>query len=69
MNNITIPGVRRKLHTSATRRFLVVSVYDGRPKVETSSDDRVAARRLITRYAAEFGACTTLYLIDQEGGE
>jgi hypothetical protein len=65
MLHITLPGCRRKLHTSATRRFLVVSVYDGRPKVEASSDDEGSAARLIAKYRREFGPRTTLHLIDQ----
>ncbi len=39
----TLPGCRRKLRTSATRQYLIVSVLDGRPKVETSTDDEDAA--------------------------
>ena len=63
----TLPGCRRKLHTSATRRFLIVSTYDGRPKVEASTDDEDAAARLIERYRREFAPGSGIVLLDQSG--
>lgn len=67
MNHYVLPGCRRKLHTGATRRFLIVSVYDGRPRVECSTDDEEAAARLIRTYRTEFGPGATLHLLDQTG--
>ena len=67
MNHYVLPGTRRKLHTNAARRWLIVSVYDGRPKVEASTDDESAAARLIARYRREFGPGGTLHLLDQAG--
>lgn len=56
-----------KLRTSATRRWLVVSIYEGRAKVEASTDDENAAAALIVRYRREFGPGGKLILIDQAG--
>lgn len=67
MNHYSLPGTRRKLHTAATRRWLVVSIYDGRPKVEASTDDESAAAALIARYRREFGPGGQLVLLDQAG--
>jgi hypothetical protein len=66
VKHIVIPGVRRKLHTNATRRYLVVSTYDGRPKVEASCPDELSAQRLLRRYRNEFGPGAQLLVIDQE---
>ena len=44
-----------------------MSVCDGRPKVEVSTDDEDAAARLIVRYRAEFGRGVDLHLLDQSG--
>ena len=67
MNTYTLPGCRRKLRTGATRRFLIVSVYEGRPRVECTTDDEDAAARLIRTYRTEFGPAATLHLLDQTG--
>ena len=56
-----------KLRTNAARRWLVVSVYDGRAKVEASTDDENAAAALIARYRREFGPGARLLLLDQTG--
>jgi len=66
MNTYRIPRARR-LRTNATRRWLIVSVFDGRPKVEASTDDENAAARLIAKYRREFGPGATLHLLDQAG--
>jgi hypothetical protein len=67
MNHYVIPGCRRKLHTAATRRWLVVSVMDGRAKVEASTDDENQAASLLARYRREFAPRCTLMLLDQTG--
>lgn len=58
-----------KLRTSATRRYLVVSVMDGRARVEASTDDEVAAVGLLARYRREFAPAPrcTVELLDQTG--
>jgi hypothetical protein len=66
MKHYVIPGVRRKLHTNAERRYLVVSVYDGRPRVETSCMERRAAESHARDYRKEFGPGAQLLVIDQE---
>ena len=68
MNHYPIPGIRRKLHTNAARRYLVVSVYDGRPKVETSSDDALTAVRHAKRMRTDFGPGSALLVLDQTTG-
>lgn len=67
MQSYTIPGCRRKLRTSAQRKYLVVSIYDGRPKVEYSTDDQAAAARKLAEYRTYFGPGGRLELIDQTG--
>jgi hypothetical protein len=67
MNHYVIPGCRRKLHTQATRRWLVVCVTDGRPRVEATSDDEERAAYLIRQYRHDFGPHSTFYLLDQTG--
>ena len=67
MKSYTLPRATRKLRTSATRRYLVVSVYGGRPKVEASTDDENAAAKLIARYRRTFGPQGELFLLDQSG--
>lgn len=68
MTTYDIDPVRRvKLRTNATRRFLVVSVYDGRAKVEASTDNENAAGRLIATYRRDFGPGARLLLLDQSG--
>lgn len=56
-----------KLRTSATRRYLVVSIMDGRARVECSTDDEDAAMRLLRQTRAN--SCPpprcTIELIDQ----
>ena len=55
MTTYDIDPVRRiKLRTNATRRFLLVSVYDRRAKVETTTDDENIAGLLVARYRAQY---------------
>lgn len=58
-----------KLRSSATRRFLVVSVMDGRAKVEASTNDEGAAASLVERYRRTFAPAPrcVIHLIDQAG--
>lgn len=55
------------LRTTATRRWLVVSVMDGRAKVEMSTDNENAAARKLAQYRREFSSRCTLHLLDQTG--
>jgi hypothetical protein len=74
MNTYTLaPGIgaRRKLRTSATRRFLVVSIdrWEHRPKVEASFDSPTDAVGLVAKYRREHtfpGA--SLLVFDQTAG-
>lgn len=59
-----IDGVRRVLKTSASRRYLVVSVYDGRPKVEASFAEMTDAERKLKEYRTYFGV-GDLFIFDQ----
>lgn len=67
MTTYILDGVR--LRTSAKRRYLVVSVMDGRAKVETSTDDQTAAAELLRYYRANFCPAPRcrLHLLDQTG--
>ena len=56
-----------RLRTSATRRFLIVAVMDGRARVEASTDDETTAASLLARYRREFASRCELHLIDQTG--
>lgn len=67
MTTYTVAGCRKRLRTSATRRYLIVCVFDGRPKVEASTDDENAAARLLAEYRRTFGPGATLSIIDQSG--
>lgn len=68
MTHYTLPGVRRKLHTTASRRYLVVSVFDGRPKVEWSTEMHEDAATMCASYRREFGPGATLLVFDQATG-
>lgn len=59
-----IPGRRRRLKTTAKRRYLVASIGPDWAKTETSTDDIDAAQATAARYRREFGTCTIL-VIDQ----
>lgn len=60
-------GDRVKLRTSATRRYLIVAVMDGRARVEASTDDQAQAAALLARYRREFHPDCRLELLDQTG--
>lgn len=66
-------GHRVRLRTSATRRWLVVSICPAdaygpaRAKVEASTDDENAAAALCRRYRGEFGPGVRIELLDQTG--
>jgi hypothetical protein len=68
-NFYSIPGTRRTVKTTAKRRYLLVTRYeDDRPKVDSSSDDLVAATALIRRNRKAWEHMTWL-LLDQSTGE
>ena len=55
MTTYTIDPLRRiKLRTNGRRRFLLVSVYDGRARVEASTDSAERAVELIAQRRRDF---------------
>jgi len=56
-----------KLRTTATRRWLVVSVMDGRARVEWSTNDEADAATMLASYRREFAPRCELHLLDQAG--
>jgi hypothetical protein len=53
-----------KVRTASKRRYLLVSVYDRRATVETTTDNSEAAARLLAGYRRDFGHSKWL-IIDQ----
>lgn len=71
MTSYAIPGHRKRVKTSAKRRYLIVTVppyAETWPAVDSSTDDEDTAYSRRGKHARDFPA-TTWLIIDQDTGE